>query len=402
MKRYPFHPAILIIVDSLPSHDDPNRWIFVIKQVQNLSRRCKITVIAPVIVPPPLSKYAAEKSQIEENHPYTGKIDSIRFYQPRYIDLPRGSYRYNDYSRIASIIGCIFRERIPIDIINAHFAYWPGHAGGIVGKILRKPLLLTVHGSDIHQMTKPDFPRPLWRKRAIAALQMSNRIIAVSNALKDMITELGYGEKTSVISSGFVSKNFGVFDRKMCRKSLGLQNDNKIILYIGTMRMIKGSDVGVKAFIKLAKKNDKVIFVLIGDGELRPDLEKVIRHAGLSKLVRFEGWKPNAELVEYLNAADLLVVPSRNEGAPIAIMESLACGTPVVATRVGGIPELLINENFGILVEPENHDAFAKGISSALERSWDRGLLNRHAQQYSWENIAPRIYKIYSDMINDE
>jgi len=400
VERSPFRPAILNIVDSLPSHDEPSLWIFVFKQAQSLSRRCKITVIAPVMVPPPLPKYAAEKRQIEENHPYTGKIDDVRFYQPRYMDLPRGSYRYNDYSRIASIIGCVFRERIPIDFIHAHFAYWPGYAGGIIGKIIRKPVLLTVYGSDIHQMTKPDFPHPLWRKRVIATLQMSNRIIAVSNVLKDMITELGYGEKTNVISNAFVSKNFEVFDKNMCRKSLRLQNDSKILLYIGSMRMVKGTDVGVKAFIKLAQKHKKIIFFLIGDGELRLNLEKVIKKAGLANKAFFLGWLENNELAVYLNAADLLIVPSRNEGRPVVILEALACGTPVVATRVGGIPELIINENLGILIESEDPEALAMGVSRALERNWDREYLHQHAQQFTWEEIAPQIYKVYLRMVS--
>ena len=391
---------VLVLWDGFISTMKSTPWIHVTEQVKVLSSWCNITMISPVMVSPPMPKYAAEKRQIEETHPYTGSINNVRFYQPRYMDLPRGSYRYNDYSRVASIVACVLRERIPVNLVHAHFGYWPGHAGGIVGKILRKPVLLTTHGSDIHQMTKPDFYKQLWRVRVLKALRSSKRIIAVSNALKEMITELGYGEKTNVISTAFVSKDFGVFDKNLCRKSLGLKNDSRIILYIGAMRMVKGTDVGVKAFIKLIQKQNKIMFVLIGDGDLRPDLENVVEQAELSNNVFFLGRKNNNELAIYLNAADLLVVPSRNEGRPVVILESLACGTPVVATRVGGIPELISDEHLGILVEPENPDALATGISEGLRRTWNRELLHQHAQQFTWENIAPKIYKIYSEMVN--
>ncbi|MGR3303179.1 MAG: glycosyltransferase [Candidatus Scalindua sp.] len=329
---------------------------------------------------------------------YTGTIRGVRFFQPCYIDLPRGSHRYNDYSRIFSIVTCVLRERIPVDLVHAHFAYWPGHAGGIVGKILRKPVLLTVYGSDIHLMTRPDFPRPLYRERALAALGMSDRIIVLSCFLQGMVDELGYGKKTTIIYLGFVGEEFKVLDRTICRQRLSLPSRKMTLLYVGNMEPVKGTDIAIDAFCRLCGERDDLIFVFVGDGTLRPDLEQVVNKAGLSDRVRFEGRKPNTEVATYLYAADILVMPSRNEGLGVIIMEALACGTPVVATRVGGIPELICDEGLGILVEPENPIALAGGISSGLKRTWDREYLHQHAQQFTWENIGPQIYQVYMDM----
>lgn len=389
---------ILMLVDGLPSPENPHLWLHVVNQAKVLSQRCKITMVSPVKMPPPLPKYTAERVRLDIAFPYTGTIDNVHFYQPRYMDLPRGSYRYNDYSRVTSIVACVLRERIPVDLLHAHFAYWPGHAGGIVGKILRKPVLLTVYGSDIHQMARPDFPRPLWRERALAALQMVKRIITVSCSLQQMVTELGHGAKADMISLGFVGEQFEVLDRSICRQSLGLSNANKILLYAGNMEPVKGTDIAIEAFKRLNRSHNDLIFIFIGDGQLRSKLEQVVSNVGLSERVHFEGAKPNVKLARYLNAADLLVVPSRNEGRPAIIMESLACGTPVVATRVGGIQELLSDDDLGMLVEPENTEALAKGISSALERMWNRDHLHQHAQRFTWEKITPQICHVYRRM----
>lgn len=392
---------ILGLVDGLPSKEKPSTWIHVIEQVKILRRWCKITLISPVMVPPPLQKYAAERAILKETYAYRGTIGKVRFYQPRYMDLPRGSYRYNDYSRIASIVACVLREKIAIDVVHAHFAYWSGHAGGILGKILRKPVILTVHGSDIHQMTRPDFPQPLTRARVLTALRMSNRIIAVSHFLQQMIVELGYGEKTEVISSGFVAERFAVMDRTMCRSRLRLPYDKKILLYVGNIEAVKGTDISIDAFCRLCREREDLFFVLVGDGSLRSELEQVVSREGLKSRVHFEGRKLNAKVAQYMNAADLLVMSSRNEGRPVAILESLACGTPVVATRVGGIPELISDESLGILVEPEDPQALAEGISSALGRNWKRDFLHEHAQQFTWENVAPQIYHVYMAMTKE-
>lgn len=392
--------SVLALVDGLPSQENPHLWIHVVNQMEVLSQRCEITLVSPVKMPPPMPKYTAERGRLNETFTYTGTIGSTRYYQPRYMDLPRGSYRYNDYSRVASIVACVLKERIPVDLVHAHFAYWPGYAGGIVGKILRKPVLLTVYGSDINQMTCPEFPRPLWRERALAALQIGKRIIAVSCSLQGMLNELGYAKKSTVISLGFEGDRFEVLNRPMCRQRLRLSIDKKILLYSGNMEPVKGTDIAIEAFCRLGRERDDLIFVMVGAGTMRPSLEQVVRQAGLSGRVSFEGRKTNDEVAIYYNAADLLVMPSRNEGLGVSIMEALACGTPVVATQVGGIPEIISNKRLGILVEPENPRALAEGIYRGLERTWNREYLHRHAQQFTWNKIAPQIYQVYKEMVN--
>lgn len=339
---------------------------------------------------------------MKEVFAYTGYIGNVRFYQPGYMDLSRVSYRYNDYSRMASIVVCTFRERISPDLVHAHFGYWPGYAGGIVGKILRKPILLTVHGSDIHQMTRPEYTLPMQRERVLTALRMCDRIIAVSYSLRQMLNELGYGQKTVVIPSGFVGGRFHVLERKMCCLRLGLPVDKKILLYVGNMLPVKGTDIAIEAFLHLCRERDDLIFVLVGDGELRPGLEDVVRGSGFSCRIRFKGWRSNDEVSTYLNAADVLVLPSRNEGRPAVVMEALSCGTPVVATRVGGIPELISNASLGELVEPENPDSLANAVCNALRRTWNREYLHEHVQQFSWEHIAPQIYRCYLELLGKE
>jgi glycosyltransferase involved in cell wall biosynthesis len=137
-----------------------------------------------------------------------------------------------------------------------------------------------------------------------------------------------------------------------------------------------------------------VIVVVVGDGPERAALEARRDRLGLGARVRFAGRQPHDAVPRWLAAADLVVLSSRSEGHPNAVVVALACGRPVVATGVGGVPDILTGDDLGIIVAPENAGALATGIRQALSRAWDPARLTSAAHARTWQRVADDLYDV--------
>ena len=138
-----------------------------------------------------------------------------------------------------------------------------------------------------------------------------------------------------------------------------------------------------------------VIFIIIGDGPLRPDLERQIHSLGLEDYVKLVGGKPHGDIPFWMNACDLFVLSSLNEGNPTVMFEALGCGKPFVGTKVGGVPGIITSDEYGQLVEPADPEDLAEKILMALDLRWNYQKIFRYASQYTWENITANIRDIY-------
>ncbi|GAI87397.1 unnamed protein product [marine sediment metagenome] len=231
-------------------------------------------------------------------------------------------------------------------------------------------------------------------------MRWSNKIIAVSERLKIMIDEKGFGGKTCVIPCGFSEKEFYPMDKKECRFKLSLKVNKRILLFIGNLVAIKGVDILIEAFKIVRGKNDNVELIIIGEGPDKTALERQACDRMVDKMLHFLGRKDHNEIPFYINSADVVVLPSRDEGRPVIVLEALACGRPLVASKVGGIPETIFNDKLGILVEKENPAALADGIIKALTCSWDTKYLSNYAKKYTQDQLVPKVLKIYDKVIS--
>jgi glycosyltransferase involved in cell wall biosynthesis len=116
-------------------------------------------------------------------------------------------------------------------------------------------------------------------------------------------------------------------------------------------------------------------------------------------LQRLAGGKPHDEIPLWMNACDLFVLPSLNEGNPTVLPEALGCGKPFVGTKVGGVPEVIASDDYGLLVEPADPEGLAEKILVALDREWDREMILAYAERYTWENIAKEIMGVYEQVL---
>lgn len=387
---------VLTICNGLPNPLNVHHWVFVAEQIKALSEHCNITAIAPVLLARPGRKFREQREQAAQI-PYSGKLNRALYYRPRYLDLPRFSHQLNDYSMLFSILLCIARHKVKVDLIHSHFAYPAGYVGALLGCVLRKPMILTVWGSDINMRTRPDFEVPLWRERIFYALCNVDYIIASSDALKERLVDLGIESGVSVIYNGISTERFHPRDRCASRRKLGLPIDTPTVLFIGNLVPIKALDVLLRAVAHIEREGTRLHLVLVGDGPLHEDLKRLAAELELSN-VEFRGRQPNEEIPWLMSAADVLVLPSLNEGFGMVILESIACATPVVASRVGGVPEIINADGLGILVDPGDPGVLAEAIQKALSREWEIGTLISRALDFDLRHTARQIADLYQEI----
>lgn len=400
MMCYKGKKRVLALFDSIPSNKNPYVWSHALGQFLKLSSVHDLTIISPVCFTVSLRRFKENKKMASQLPQFRYEIGNATCWRPRYIDFSLFPWKYRKhyiqiFSLVASLLLLILRKRINFDIIHTHFVYRPGYVATILGKIFSKPVIITAYGSDIHKNLYGD--EIVFRKRTLYALRGCDKIITVSESLKKLVEKEGILNKTSIIPCGYSGDRIFSMDKKKCRLGFSLPLNTKIILFIGSLLSVKGLDILIAAFRILKNNHADMKLLLIGDCPEKKVLDKEISYAGLDG-VTFLGRVDDKVKNLYINSADLLVVPSRNEGRPVVIFEALACGVPVVASHVGGTPETIVNNKLGILVEKENPVALADGINEALKKTWDTQYLSNYAKQFSDENITSKILKVYESV----
>jgi glycosyltransferase involved in cell wall biosynthesis len=273
------------------------------------------------------------------------------------------------------------------DCIDAHYVYPDGFAAVLLGKLLRLPVVISARGTDINIFPSFSTIRPmlLW------TLRNARGIVAVSAALKKAVVDLGLpADAVCVIPNGVDLERFHPTAQPEARCLLGLPKEAKIVVSVGSLTEGKNHSLLIAAFARVSISQSEARLYILGEGPRRPALEALICTLHLTDKVMLIGAKPNAELAMWFCVADISCLASSREGWPNVVMESIACGTPIVATRVGGLPEIIISPDLGLLVE-QDQKALSDALEFALEKDWDRMALVRHARARSWDRVAAEV-----------
>jgi glycosyltransferase involved in cell wall biosynthesis len=283
------------------------------------------------------------------------------------------------------------------NLIHAHFAWPHGYATIRLGEELDIPVVVSAHGFDVYNLP---FKGKHWISMLKKVYDCSSHIITVSNKNKQILIErLGISpSKISVVYNGFNEEMFKPMDRKVARETLELPAHAKIVLNVANLNPVKGHKYLIEAFAEVSEKVSNTLLVIVGDGPLRRGLELYARNLGIGDKVMFTGFRPHSEIPLWMNAADVFALSSLSEGNPTVIFEALGTGTPVVATSIGGVPEVITSSDYGILVKPGNSKELAAKIIEALEMKWDREAIRSYALKFSWKSIAKQVAEIYSNV----
>jgi glycosyltransferase involved in cell wall biosynthesis/peptidoglycan/xylan/chitin deacetylase (PgdA/CDA1 family) len=374
---------ILAISNLFPNSAEPGRGIFNKQQFVELARLCDLRVMAP------LPWYSKKTIPQEES------IDGIKTYHYRYFMIPKICRSLYGIFFYISLLPNIKRlhKKFKFDAILATWAYPDAFGSYLIAKYLRRPIVIKVHGTDINLYSRYF----LRRKMIVWALSNSDKVIAVSVALKDQMVKIGVpSEKIVVIPNGVNADLFAPMDHVECRRKLGLTLNKKIILFVGNLVKIKGVETLVTAFAGLRVNG---LLVLVGDGPLEGTLRAKVKAMGIEDSVIFAGRKPHDEIRYYMNACDVFCLPSVNEGCPNVLLEAVACGKYIVATRVGGIPEIIESDKIGIMVEPDKPAELMEALKRGLEMAGISGKASSSKISYTWKQSAERLGGVLKTVI---
>ena len=333
------------------------------------------------------------------SYPQDYSYDNINVYYPKYFPMPTSpdffmlSRKHLNYYAVNSLLT---KKNIDFDIIHSHFIFPAGYVGMKLKERYHVPFIITAHGGDVY---KAPFKNDKWFQLSKSILEHADKIITTSIRNFNIITrEIGISEqKVYIIGNGFDNTKFYQMNQRQIREKLSLPQDKKILLSVGNLVEIKGHKYLVEAVNKVLAKRKDILCIIIGRGIGKEKLQNRIDSLGLNGFIKVINGVSHDEVPFWMNACDLFVLPSLDEGFPTVIPEALACGKPVIASRVGGIPEIINNKDIGELLQKKNVDGLATVIINALNKEWDHEKIIKYAQGYTWDNIANKIKYVYKE-----
>ncbi len=389
---------ILIYTNLYPNPIEPNRGCFVKPVVKHLGRNNKVTVISPVPWFPrfPFSE-RFKKYNIYTQIPECIQDGEINVYFPRYFIIPKmgAIHPIGLYLGTFGLIKKLHKME-PFDIINAHWLFPDGVVAAWIAKKLNLPVVLSARGCDVNHYME----MPLRHNQIVRALMNASGVTVVSEALGKKVEEYGISkEKIRFIPNGVNIHNFFPRDKVECRKKLAILKDAKVILFVGQIIPVKGITTLLEAVLMLKERAMHFKIVMIGNGQLLRDVDAFIEKHNLSGIFTLLGEIPQEELPDYLGASDVLCLPSIREGRPNVVIEAIASGRPVVASNVGGVPEL-VDDFTGILVPPQNPEALADSLIEALQRTWDAGSIRNQLKVGDWETSTKQYESFFTELLD--
>jgi teichuronic acid biosynthesis glycosyltransferase TuaC len=377
---------VLAITKIFPNQAEPLSAPFNRQQFAALARRCELEVAATIPWFPGAGLLARWSSAGKlAKVPRREEIAGIAVTHPRTLFFPRLAHGAWGPLYAASIAPGLRRYRGKVDVVLGSWAYPDGFAAVIAGLLLGVPSVVKLHGSDINVMAK--LPGP--RRQTAWALSRAARVVAVSRALADEVVALGVPrDRIAVVMNGVDAALFHVRDRAAARSALGLPG-GPLALYVGNLKPEKGVLDLVQAWEAVVRAVPEARLAIVGGGPLRATLD-----AALPPRATLFGAQPLDQIPTWMAACDILVLPSHVEGTPNVVLEALACGRRVVASAVGGVPDLITGDALGALVPPQQPDALAAALTQALRTGYAAEEVAEAGAHGGWEASAAALHAV--------
>lgn len=386
---------VLLFSTLYPSSARPGHGLFVQTRLEQLlgSGQLDARVVAPVPWFPSADPRFGDKARMAAT-PRRENWRGIDVLHPRYPLPPRVGQTLAPFVLAAGALPALRQVRgegFDFDVIDAHYYYPDGVAAAWLGRFLGRPVVITARGSDLNVIGQDRIARALmrWAGSATAAS------VGVCTALAETLRGWGVpSEHVHVVRNGVDLQRFRPVPRVEARERLGLDG-SPLVLSVGNLVPVKGHDLTLDAAARLLPRWPRLRLVLVGQGPQRNELEAKAHAAGMADHVHFAGIVPNDQLAHWYSAADVSVLASRSEGWANVLLESMACGTPVVATDVGGSAEVIGDGRGGILLPRRDADALAAAIEGVAQQPFDRDDVRRYAEQFSWAATTSAQLEIF-------
>jgi glycosyltransferase involved in cell wall biosynthesis len=396
---------LLFVSNLFPNGSEPTRGMHNAQQVAALSKRCEIKVVSPMHQPVP--------DETWQGVPVT---------HPRFVHVPLFSRSLNGWLFSRAIEPVIRRERP--DIILVNWAYPDAYGVMLVANKLKLPFATTVQGSDVNVF----FQNPTRKRQVLHALRASRAVFCRSEALRETLATEGVAATT--VYNGVDRQRFRLINRAEACRAFGLDPKGRRILYVGNLLPVKGPSVLADGFQYLLCHSHAgqspdarpqgiagaceepscygktgnfgdLDVIFLGTGSEAASLHNAFCMfvATSTNAASRDGYptvfllgaRPHEEIPLWMNACDVLCLPSLSEGLPNVALEAMACGLPVVASRVGGVPEIVRDGVNGLLVPRSNPVALADALQRALATKWDREAIRASVSQFDWDVNARTV-----------
>lgn len=374
---------------------DPSHGIFVERRLQQLTAASDVraTVVSPVPWFPSRAKLFGRWAAMAriENRSVRGGI-TVRY--PRYPLIPKigmGTAPYTMACATRAASRAAVSELGGISLIDAHYFFPDGVAACRLSKELDAPFVITARGSDINLIAQFAWPR----RQMLHAARNAAAVIAVSDALAAEMRALGMpADKIHVLRNG-VDLDFFCPDSGS-RSTMARTQNTPCFLSVGALKSAKGHDIAIRFLAMLEEGR----LVIAGTGPEEKNLRKLSERLGVSRRVQFAGRLDSESLRNEYREADCLLLMSQREGMPNVVLESLACGTPVIACDVGGIAEVVDNPAIGTLVRERSAEGLFRAWREQQVTRGDQALIRRHAERFSWAETIIGLHELMQRCAN--
>jgi glycosyltransferase involved in cell wall biosynthesis len=389
---------VVAITQIWPNAVEPHRTPFNVQQFKRLREWCDVEVIDAIAHVPGVrlvGKVGGKKARAARvvqlgALPARDTIGGIETHYMRQLYVPK-----LPSAALPLYLGCLvpYREVLRrADVILGTWAYPDGCAAVLAARALGKPCVVKVHGTDINVNAK----RPSVRRIVRRILPGADALVSVSTGLSAELEALGVPrEKIRLVSNGVDKELFAPRDKREARRALGLREEGPVVLYVGRLETAKGMAELLEAAPSVRARLPDAVFAVIGEGEWGGRVAEAAAQSGGSIVA--PGARPLKEVARWLAACDVLTLPSWAEGTPNVVLEAMASGRPVVATRIGGIPAAMKEPEAGTLVPVKDAGALADALVDVLTRVRAGGYVPDDVARWgpgSWRQSASELWDV--------
>jgi teichuronic acid biosynthesis glycosyltransferase TuaC len=330
----------------------------------------------------------------------TGKSDNVNVVSlPEFYFIADGKNKILPKNLAKKIKNKINKENIDFDLIHSHFLWPQGRIGTELSKIFEIPHIITLHENMKHYNA---IKKNIGFDNIKYIFDNGDFFIRVNK--KDIpffISEGISSNKLTSVPNGFDDKKYTIIPKETAREILALPRDKKILFNLSRLDDVKGQRYLIDAMKKIVKDNANVQCYIGGDGPLKEVLQKQILSEGLKEYVSLLGYVSDEKINYWMNASDLFVLPSLDEGNPTVMFESLGIGLPFIGTKVAGMPEIITSNEYGLLANPAHTDDLSEKIIQGLNKTWDHEIIKSYGNQFTWKKIAQDTVNLYNQVIKN-